>query len=170
MPRLRLLSSGLTAGDGEWIDEPDESRVARRPAVPRTGRDLPLKIVGIGILAVGLILTFVPAPFSALEDSLERLVAAVCVIVFSFFFVTGRIAHRRPGRGDQQPNQRHDDRRTAGYGRRLSGDGVDRHQRQGCSAHGRMRGGDRRQYRRRYLTGFEDRLPVGRHAQVPANG
>ena len=52
------------------------------------GRDLPLKAVGIGILAIGLILTFIPAPFAALSDNLERLVAAVCVIVFSFFFVT----------------------------------------------------------------------------------
>jgi len=56
--------------------------------VPRTGRDLPLKVVGIGILAVGLTLTFFPAPFAALGDNLERLVAAACVIVFSFFFVT----------------------------------------------------------------------------------
>lgn len=55
---------------------------------PRTSRDLPLKLVGIGIVLVALVLTFVPAPFAALQDNLERLVAAVCVVVFSFFFVT----------------------------------------------------------------------------------
>jgi putative OPT family oligopeptide transporter len=57
-------------------------------AIPRTSRDLPLKVVGIGILAIGLVLTFVPAPFTVLQDNLERMVAAVCVVVFAFFFVT----------------------------------------------------------------------------------
>jgi putative OPT family oligopeptide transporter len=58
------------------------------PATPRTGRDLPLKVVGIGILIVGLVLTFSPIPFAALGDNIERLVAAVCVVIFAFFFVT----------------------------------------------------------------------------------
>jgi putative OPT family oligopeptide transporter len=44
--------------------------------------------VGIGILIIALVLTFLPAPFSSLGDSLHRLVAAVCVVVFAFFFVT----------------------------------------------------------------------------------
>jgi putative OPT family oligopeptide transporter len=55
---------------------------------PRTARDLPLKAVGIGVLAIALVLTFLPAPFAALGDNLERMVAAVCVVVFAFFFVT----------------------------------------------------------------------------------
>jgi putative OPT family oligopeptide transporter len=55
---------------------------------PRTARDLPLKAVGVGILAIALVLTFLPAPFAALGDNLERMVAAVCVVVFAFFFVT----------------------------------------------------------------------------------
>jgi len=59
-----------------------------RSAPLRTTRDLPLKLVGFGILAIALVLTFVPAPFAALQDNIERLVAAVCVVVFSFFFVT----------------------------------------------------------------------------------
>jgi putative OPT family oligopeptide transporter len=54
----------------------------------RTARDLPLKVVGIGILLIGLVLVFVPAPFGALNDALHRLLAAVCVVVFAFFFVT----------------------------------------------------------------------------------
>jgi putative OPT family oligopeptide transporter len=56
--------------------------------VPRTARDLPLKLVGAGIILIALTLTFLPAPFAALQDNLHRLVAAVCVVVFSFFFVT----------------------------------------------------------------------------------
>jgi putative OPT family oligopeptide transporter len=58
------------------------------PAVPRTGRDLPLKAVGAGILIIGLVLVLVEAPFGALDHALERAVAALCVIVFAFFFVT----------------------------------------------------------------------------------
>ncbi len=57
-------------------------------AAPRTARDLPLKWVGIGIVAIGLVLTLVEAPFGALDHAVERLVAALCVIVFAFFFVT----------------------------------------------------------------------------------
>jgi putative OPT family oligopeptide transporter len=70
------------------IDDLDGEVETAPPGPVRTGKDLPLKAVGIGVLAVGLFLTFVPAPFAALSDNLERLVAAVCVIVFSFFFVT----------------------------------------------------------------------------------
>jgi len=58
------------------------------PSGPRTGRDLPLKAVGIGILIVGLVLVLVEAPFGALDQAIERAVAAVCVIIFAFFFVT----------------------------------------------------------------------------------
>jgi len=57
-------------------------------ALPRTARDLPLRVVGLGVLVIALVLTFLPAPFAALQDSLERLVAAVCVVIFAFFFVT----------------------------------------------------------------------------------
>ena len=57
-------------------------------STPRTSQDLPLRFVGIGILAVGLMLALVEAPFGALDHTLERVVAAVCVIIFAFFFVT----------------------------------------------------------------------------------
>ena len=57
-------------------------------ALPRTSQDLPLKLVGTGILLIALVLTFLPAPFAALQDNIERLVAAVCVVIFAFFFVT----------------------------------------------------------------------------------
>lgn len=66
----------------------DTDAEGARIETPRTRRDLPLKVVGIGILAIGLMLTLVPTPFGALNDIVHRLVAAVCVIIFSFFFVT----------------------------------------------------------------------------------
>lgn len=58
------------------------------PAIKRTDLDLPLKVVGIGILAVMLMLAFVEAPFGALESFGQRAIAAVCVVIFAFFFVT----------------------------------------------------------------------------------
>jgi len=59
------------------------------PALPpRTARDLPLRVIGVGILIIALVLTFLPAPFASMEDALHRMVAAVCVVVFAFFFVT----------------------------------------------------------------------------------
>jgi putative OPT family oligopeptide transporter len=70
------------------VDDLDGETKAEPAAPARTAKDLPLKAVGIGVLAIGLVLTFIPAPFAALSDNLERLVAAVCVIVFAFFFVT----------------------------------------------------------------------------------
>lgn len=85
------LKGRVDAEVEDVIERTGESERVKKTAprvLERTGRDLPLKAVGIGALAIGLVLTFIPAPFAALGDNLERLVAAVCVIVFAFFFVT----------------------------------------------------------------------------------
>lgn len=55
---------------------------------PRTHQDLPIKVVFFGILAVILMLTFVPGVFGAVGGIDTRLLAAICVAVFAFFFVT----------------------------------------------------------------------------------
>ncbi len=65
------------------------------PAVPRTASDLPLKVVGIGVAIIIAVLALVPAPFGQITDVLHRLVAALCVAVFAFFFVT--VASRMVG-------------------------------------------------------------------------
>lgn len=57
-------------------------------AVKRTAHDLPLKVVGIGILVIVSVLAFVPAPFGALDNVVQRMSAAVLVVIFAFFFVT----------------------------------------------------------------------------------
>ena len=54
----------------------------------RTGTDLPLKIVGIGVLVIAGVLIFVPQVFGAVGGVPVRAVAALCVVVFAFFFVT----------------------------------------------------------------------------------
>lgn len=55
---------------------------------PRTHQDLPIKVVFFGILAVVLMLTFMPGVFGAVGGIDTRLLAAICVAVFAFFFVT----------------------------------------------------------------------------------
>lgn len=56
--------------------------------VARTARDLPLRVVGLGAAAIILTLTLVPLGFASLEAAPARALAAVCVTVFAFFFVT----------------------------------------------------------------------------------
>jgi putative OPT family oligopeptide transporter len=63
-------------------------RGAHPVAVPRTSQELPLKSVGIGVLLVITVLAFVPIPFGDVGGLAHRLVAAICVAVFAFFFVT----------------------------------------------------------------------------------
>jgi len=55
---------------------------------PRTRRDLPLGALLAGILAVTLVMALVPQTFSVIDGFTHQLVAAVCVVVFAFFFVT----------------------------------------------------------------------------------
>lgn len=58
-------------------------------AIPRTSRDLPLKTVIIGVVSIVAVMALVPQVFGAgLTNVGMRLVAAICVVVFAFFFVT----------------------------------------------------------------------------------
>ncbi|HWM27349.1 MAG TPA: oligopeptide transporter, OPT family [Woeseiaceae bacterium] len=54
----------------------------------RTDDDLPLKFIGLGLLGVALFLALVPQVFGDVGGLGVRAVAAVCVVVFAFFFVT----------------------------------------------------------------------------------
>jgi putative OPT family oligopeptide transporter len=56
--------------------------------VERTDQDLPLKFVGIGLLAIALVLAFVPQVFGDVGGAGIRVAAAICVVVFAFLFVT----------------------------------------------------------------------------------
>ncbi|MAG58750.1 MAG: oligopeptide transporter, OPT family [Planctomycetes bacterium] len=58
------------------------------PGLPRTQQDLPLKVVGIGVLSVVVALAVVPQGFDALDSVGGRALAAVLVAIFAFFFVT----------------------------------------------------------------------------------
>ncbi|MBT8089504.1 MAG: oligopeptide transporter, OPT family [Gammaproteobacteria bacterium] len=54
----------------------------------RTDNDLPLRFVGIGVVAIAAVLIFVPQVFGAVGGIGIRTIAAICVVVFAFFFVT----------------------------------------------------------------------------------
>ncbi|MBT8078965.1 MAG: oligopeptide transporter, OPT family [Gammaproteobacteria bacterium] len=56
--------------------------------VERTDDDLPLKVVGFGLLAIALVLGFVPQVFGDVGGAAIRVIAAICVVIFAFFFVT----------------------------------------------------------------------------------
>jgi putative OPT family oligopeptide transporter len=57
-------------------------------AVERTDNDLPLKFVGMGLLVVAIVLAFVPQVLGNVGGVGIRIVAAICVVIFSFLFVT----------------------------------------------------------------------------------
>ncbi len=56
--------------------------------VPRTRRDLSLKIVALGALTIALVMAVVPQVFGVIESTVLRAVAAILVVIFAFFFVT----------------------------------------------------------------------------------
>lgn len=61
---------------------------AAKADLPRTHRDLPFAVLGIGVLLVMTVMAAVPQVFSVIDGFPRQLLAAVCVVVFAFFFVT----------------------------------------------------------------------------------
>jgi len=61
---------------------------AKDADVPRTQQDLPLRVVGWGVVVLALAMVAVPQMFGALPSLGARLCAAVLVVICAFFFVT----------------------------------------------------------------------------------
>jgi len=57
-------------------------------ATPRTQRDLPLPVLAVGLLVVALMMMLIPQIFGAVGGLGHRMIAALCVVLFAFFFVT----------------------------------------------------------------------------------
>jgi len=55
---------------------------------PRTDQDLPMKVIGLGIAAVVLTIVLSPFVLGTGGSMLLRVIAALCVVVFAFLFVT----------------------------------------------------------------------------------
>ncbi len=56
--------------------------------VPRTSQDLPLSVVGIGAAIIALSMASVPFVFGHVDTFHIRLIGAILVVIFAFFFVT----------------------------------------------------------------------------------
>ena len=82
---LPVMVSSFRIGAAEL-----EKRIAAGPgaATLRTSNDLPLKFVGAGVVVIALVLALVPQVFGNVGGLGVRAVAAVCVVIFAFFFVT----------------------------------------------------------------------------------
>lgn len=83
---IPVMIASFRLGMGEFKQQLGNDSPAGR--VLRTGQDLPLKFVAIGVGVVGLVLALVPAVFGGIDSVGIRLIAAICVVVFAFFFVT----------------------------------------------------------------------------------
>ena len=66
-----------------------KARIGAEPqGVPRTQQDLPLRVVGWGVIALAIGMAAVPQVFGPLPSLAVRLAAAVLVVICAFFFVT----------------------------------------------------------------------------------
>ncbi len=83
---IPVMVSSFRIGSAELTSR--MSSDIREVKVERTGSDLPLKVVGIGVLAIAAVLVLVPQVFGAVGGAGIRMAAAICVVVFAFFFVT----------------------------------------------------------------------------------
>ncbi|HEY5762304.1 MAG TPA: OPT/YSL family transporter, partial [Rhodocyclaceae bacterium] len=72
----------------EQLRERVDSGAAGGQPGPRTDSDLPLRFVGVALIGILLVMALVPQVFGELGHVAIRLIAALCVIVFAFFFVT----------------------------------------------------------------------------------
>jgi len=56
--------------------------------IERTDQDLSLRFVGYALVGIILVMAFVPQVFGHVDNVATRLIAAICVVIFAFFFVT----------------------------------------------------------------------------------
>lgn len=80
---LPTMVGAFRSGLGELTQR--ETRVA---GAVRTDTDMPFKQVLMGVLAIVLVVALVPTVLAHVDTLGMRLVAALCVAVFAFFFVT----------------------------------------------------------------------------------
>ena len=85
---LPTMIESFKIGSRQLKKRLSEQRAGTATDEPRTQRDLPLKVVGIGAVVIALTLALVPQAFEAIDSTAIRAVAAVLVVIFAFFFVT----------------------------------------------------------------------------------
>jgi putative OPT family oligopeptide transporter len=85
---IPVMVSSFRIGSKQLTEQVTAGPEVRPADVERTGADLPLRVVGIGVLAIASVLVLVPQVFGAVGEVGIRAAAAICVVVFAFFFVT----------------------------------------------------------------------------------
>jgi putative OPT family oligopeptide transporter len=85
---IPVMVSSFRIGSQQLSERVGERAGESQVKVPRTSNDLPLRVVGIGVLIIASVLIFVPQVFGAVGGTGVRMAAAICVVVFAFFFVT----------------------------------------------------------------------------------
>ncbi|CAN5298809.1 oligopeptide transporter, OPT family [soil metagenome] len=85
---IPVMIQSFRIGAAELKARTSDAAPAEDPAPTRTSDDLPLKFVGAALLAIALVLAGVPVIFGDVGGLGVRSLAAVCVVVFAFFFVT----------------------------------------------------------------------------------
>lgn len=81
---IPMMVESFRAGAREF----GQSGAAATARAPRTEQSLPLWVLAAGTLAVMLVMALVPQVFSVIDGVPRQLVAALCVALFAFFFVT----------------------------------------------------------------------------------
>lgn len=81
---IPLMLESFRAGAAQF----GRSSAARQAAPARTARDLPLSVLAGGAVIIVLVMALVPQVFSVIHGVPRQLLAALCVVIFAFFFVT----------------------------------------------------------------------------------
>lgn len=85
---IPIMVQSFRIGTEQIRERVDAADTVTRVSIDRTDNDLPLKFVGLALVGVALFMAVVPQVFGNVGGSGIRLIAAVCVVIFSFFFVT----------------------------------------------------------------------------------
>jgi len=83
-----VMIQSFRIGTRELRERAHEADTTVNSGAERTDYDLPLKFVGLALFAIALVMALVPQIFGNVGGIGIRVIAAVCVVVFAFFFVT----------------------------------------------------------------------------------
>ena len=157
---LRSMPTILAALVGGFKRNADDRSSGR--ARPRTDRDLPIKVVGIGVVLCTIAMIVLP-------QIGINLLAALLAVGFAFLFVT--VSSRITGQigASSNPISGMTVATVAAHRVDLSRDRVDRRRASRARAHDRRRGVRRGRRRRRDVAGPQDRIHRRGDSRSPAD-
>jgi putative OPT family oligopeptide transporter len=75
-------------GMKEGLKDFSSTKTTNAEAAPRTDRDIPMRIVLIGIIALVVVIAFASPLYVGGTNFITRIIAAILIIIFGFLFVT----------------------------------------------------------------------------------